>query len=65
MGTVFENVANGISESQRMLREDKQRDLVQIACETSNAHGFISKLPNVCRLNPPMPRYAKLIILGI
>ncbi|KAF4438417.1 hypothetical protein F53441_12805 [Fusarium austroafricanum] len=43
-GTVFENVAKGLSEAQKALGIAEQRKLVQSACETSYAHEFIQKL---------------------
>ncbi|KAL8857213.1 MAG: hypothetical protein Q9178_006268 [Gyalolechia marmorata] len=44
-GTVFENVANGLLDQQRSLSRDEQLQLVQSACEASNAHEFIVQLP--------------------
>ncbi|KAL9619667.1 MAG: hypothetical protein Q9204_008281, partial [Flavoplaca sp. TL-2023a] len=44
-GTVFENVANGLLDKQRLLSQDEQLKLVQSACEASNAHEFIVELP--------------------
>ncbi|KAF4441611.1 multidrug resistance [Fusarium acutatum] len=43
-GTVFENVAKGFTEAQKVLSLDEQRKLVQEACEASYAHEFIQKL---------------------
>lgn len=45
-GTVFENVANGLLDPQRLLSRDDQLKLVQSACEASNAHEFIVELPD-------------------
>ncbi|KAL5330302.1 hypothetical protein ACEPPN_003828 [Leptodophora sp. 'Broadleaf-Isolate-01'] len=44
-GTVFQNVANGFLDSQKLLPREEQLRLIQEACETSNAHEFISELP--------------------
>ncbi|KAI4268437.1 MAG: hypothetical protein LQ337_007837 [Flavoplaca oasis] len=44
-GTVFDNVANGLLDTQRSLSRDEQLKLVQSACEASNAHDFIIELP--------------------
>ncbi|KAL8871210.1 MAG: hypothetical protein Q9174_002912 [Haloplaca sp. 1 TL-2023] len=44
-GTVFENVANGLLEPQKALSRDEQFKLVQSACEASNAHDFVTELP--------------------
>ncbi|KAL8842382.1 MAG: hypothetical protein Q9176_002771 [Flavoplaca citrina] len=44
-GTVFENVANGLLDKQRLLSQNEQLKLVQSACEASNAHEFIVELP--------------------
>ncbi|EWY89125.1 hypothetical protein FOYG_10060 [Fusarium oxysporum NRRL 32931] len=43
-GTVFENVAKGFTEAQKVLSLDEQRKMVQEACEASYAHEFIQKL---------------------
>ncbi|EWC43425.1 hypothetical protein DRE_07611 [Drechslerella stenobrocha 248] len=45
-GTVFENVAGGFLDEQRALPDAQQRELVREACVLSNAHDFISQLPN-------------------
>lgn len=58
MGTVFQNVANGFLESQKLLSREEQMQLIQKACETSNAHEFIIQLPEVrcpTLLNSPLP----------
>ena len=44
-GTVFDNVANGLLESQRTLSRDEQLKLVESACKACNAHDFIIELP--------------------
>lgn len=44
-GTVFENVAKGFIDSQQLLPLDRQMELVQAACEISNAHNFVTELP--------------------
>ncbi|KAH7355346.1 ATP-binding cassette, subfamily B, member 1 [Rhexocercosporidium sp. MPI-PUGE-AT-0058] len=44
-GTVFQNVANGFLDHQKLLPREEQLRLIQEACETSNAHEFISELP--------------------
>lgn len=44
-GTVFQNVANGFLDSQKLLSREEQLKLIHEACETSNAHEFISELP--------------------
>jgi len=46
-GTVFQNVANGMSDFQLGLPEKERRQLVREACTASNAHGFIEQLQNV------------------
>ena len=46
-GTVFQNVANGLSDEQTALSEEKLGHLIREACVASNAHDFIEKLPNV------------------
>jgi ATP-binding cassette subfamily B (MDR/TAP) protein 1 len=46
-GTVFQNVANGMSDFQLGLPEKERRQLVSEACIASNAHGFIEQLQNV------------------
>lgn len=46
-GTVFQNVANGMSDFQLGLPEKERRQLVHEACIASNAHGFIEQLQNV------------------
>ena len=46
-GTVYENVANGLSDRLSELSEEKTRLLVRDACIASNAHEFIEKLPKV------------------
>ncbi|KAF5020386.1 hypothetical protein F66182_7594 [Fusarium sp. NRRL 66182] len=43
-GTVFENVAKGFSDSQKLLSINQQQRLVQDACEASYAHEFIQSL---------------------
>ena len=45
-GTVFENVAKGFVGSQADLPHDKQVELVEEACKASNAHDFITELPD-------------------
>ncbi|KAF3907404.1 hypothetical protein ABW21_db0203178 [Orbilia brochopaga] len=45
-GTIFENVARGFLDHQRALPDRQQRKLVKEACITSNAHEFITQLPN-------------------
>ena len=44
-GTIYDNVAKGFVGEQLNLRQDQQRALVEEACKASNAHGFISELP--------------------
>ncbi|KAK6352922.1 hypothetical protein TWF696_004919 [Orbilia brochopaga] len=44
-GTVFENVARGFLDHQRALPVSQQRQLVKEACVLSNAHEFITQLP--------------------
>lgn len=44
-GTVFENVAMGLTGKQRNLPFQTQREIVQEACRQSNAHEFIMELP--------------------
>ncbi|KAG4416086.1 hypothetical protein IFR04_010789 [Cadophora malorum] len=44
-GTIFQNVANGFLDHQKLLPPEEQLRLIQEACETSNAHEFISQLP--------------------
>lgn len=46
-GTVYSNVANGLSDRLGELTEEKARLMVRDACMSSNAHEFIEKLPNV------------------
>jgi ATP-binding cassette subfamily B (MDR/TAP) protein 1 len=46
-GTIFQNVANGFLDHQKLLPREEQLRLIQEACETSNAHEFISQLPEV------------------
>ncbi|CZT11194.1 related to multidrug resistance protein [Rhynchosporium graminicola] len=45
-GTVFQNVANGFMDHQKLLPREQQMKLIQEACQTSNAHDFISELPD-------------------
>ena len=45
-GTVYDNVAKGLVGAQRDLPADKQKQLIEDACKASNAHDFISELPN-------------------
>ncbi|KAH8587450.1 ATP-binding cassette, subfamily B, member 1 [Bisporella sp. PMI_857] len=45
-GTVFENVANGFRDNQKALSKQEQLALIKVACQTSNAHEFITELPN-------------------
>ncbi|KAL8932767.1 MAG: hypothetical protein Q9216_006688 [Gyalolechia sp. 2 TL-2023] len=45
-GSVFDNVAKGLLDEQRSLSADDQFKLVRSACEASNAHDFIIKLPH-------------------
>jgi ATP-binding cassette subfamily B (MDR/TAP) protein 1 len=44
-GTVFENVIKGFVGPQLDLSKDKQMELVIEACKSSNAHDFITELP--------------------
>ncbi|KAK6331904.1 hypothetical protein TWF718_002442 [Orbilia javanica] len=44
-GTVYENVCRGLLDNQRALPEEEKRKLVQEACILSNAHDFITQLP--------------------
>ncbi|KAK0119465.1 hypothetical protein ONS95_010913 [Cadophora gregata] len=44
-GTIFQNVANGFLDHQKLLPREEQLRLIQQACETSNSHEFISELP--------------------
>lgn len=44
-GSVYDNVAKGLLDEQRLLPANKQFELVQDACKASNAHNFILKLP--------------------
>lgn len=46
-GTVFQNVVNGLSDSQADLSEEKLSQMVREACVASNAHEFIEKLEHV------------------
>ena len=47
-GTVYENVANGLAGTEMQhLSVDDKRALVTDACKTSNAHEFITTLPQV------------------
>ncbi|KAF5000800.1 hypothetical protein FGRMN_1407 [Fusarium graminum] len=43
-GTIFENVAKGFTEAQKVLGIEEQRKLVQEACQASFSHEFIMKL---------------------
>lgn len=61
MGTIFQNVANGLLDSQKTLSREEQMKLIQQACETSNAHEFISHLPDVGIAN----NGAKLVLTSI
>lgn len=47
---MFENVAKGFTEAQKVLSLDEQRKMVQEACEASYAHEFIQKLEQVSTL---------------
>lgn len=47
---MFENVAKGFTEAQKVLSLDEQRKMVQEACEASYAHEFIQKLEQVSAL---------------
>ena len=51
-GTVFQNVANGLSDSQSDLSEEKLSQMVREACVGSNAHDFIEKLQHVRSREP-------------
>ena len=44
-GTIFQNVAKGLVGEQQSLSEEAQMELVQGACMASNAHDFITRLP--------------------
>ena len=44
---MFQNVANGLSDEQKILSEEKLAHLVHEACKASNAHEFIVRLHNV------------------
>jgi ATP-binding cassette subfamily B (MDR/TAP) protein 1 len=44
-GTVFQNVVKGFVGAQLDLSEEKQMELVVEACKSSNAHDFITELP--------------------
>ncbi|OJJ08481.1 hypothetical protein ASPVEDRAFT_156125 [Aspergillus versicolor CBS 583.65] len=44
-GTVFMNVAKGLTDDQKNLSHGEQLSLVQTACEASYAHDFIQSLP--------------------
>jgi ATP-binding cassette subfamily B (MDR/TAP) protein 1 len=44
-GTVFQNVIKGFVGAQLDLPEEKQMELVVEACKSSNAHDFITELP--------------------
>jgi ATP-binding cassette subfamily B (MDR/TAP) protein 1 len=44
-GTIFENVSKGFVGPQLELSREKQMELVQEACRASNAHDFITDLP--------------------
>lgn len=51
-GTVYENVANGLSGTPMAdLDEEQKRKLVQEACQAAFAHEFIEKMPQVCALS--------------
>ncbi|KAI4096023.1 MAG: hypothetical protein LQ344_001257 [Seirophora lacunosa] len=45
-GSVFQNVANGFLDAQRSLSTKEQYKLVRDACEASNAHDFVTELPD-------------------
>ena len=45
-GTVYENVVNGLTESQNDFTEDTKMEMVQEACKAAGAHEFIEKLPS-------------------
>lgn len=51
-GTVFQNVANGLSDSQADLSEEKLSQMVRESCVASNAHEFIEKLQHVRSRKP-------------
>ena len=44
---MFQNVANGLSDSQSAFCKEELMHLVREACVASNAHDFIEKLPDV------------------
>ncbi|KAL5347219.1 hypothetical protein ACLOAV_007528 [Pseudogymnoascus australis] len=44
-GSVFENVAKGLVQSQLSLTDEQKMELVQKACTSSNADDFIQQLP--------------------
>ncbi|RHZ66400.1 hypothetical protein CDV55_102878 [Aspergillus turcosus] len=44
-GTVFDNVAMGLTDAQRACSDQEQRRLVQQACEASDIHSFVQQLP--------------------
>jgi len=46
-GTIYDNIASGLNEEQRLFSDDEKMKLVQEACISSYAHGFIQGLPNV------------------
>ncbi|RVD87317.1 uncharacterized protein DFL_001559 [Arthrobotrys flagrans] len=45
-GSVYENVCRGLLDNQRALPEEEKRKLVQEACILSNAHDFVTQLPD-------------------
>ncbi|EPS43809.1 hypothetical protein H072_2213 [Dactylellina haptotyla CBS 200.50] len=45
-GSVFENVSRGLLDHQRALPIEEKRKLVEEACILSNAHDFITQLPD-------------------
>lgn len=45
-GTIFDNVAKGFIGEQARLTRETQMELVQEACKSSNAHDFITSLPD-------------------
>ena len=51
-GTVFQNVANGLSDSQSEISMEKLSQMVREACVASNAHEFIEKLEHVRSRKP-------------
>lgn len=62
-GTVFQNVANGLSNRQYDLSEEKLSQMVREACVVSNAHEFIEQLQHV-RFNQSCCSLQILIVQG-